>query len=52
MVKRTPGWVVMHPRVEFDFSPSLTRLIFFFSGLGLIESGSVYINEVGGIWLR
>jgi hypothetical protein len=39
--------VVMHPKIEFDLSPSLTRLILSFSGLGLIESGSVYIIKIG-----
>jgi hypothetical protein len=36
----------MHPRVEFDFSPSLTGLIFFFSGLDLIDLRLVYIVGV------
>jgi hypothetical protein len=37
----------MHLKIEFDFSPSMTRLIFSFSGLGLIDSRLVYIIEVG-----
>jgi hypothetical protein len=39
--------VVMHQKIEFDFSSFLTRLIFSFSSLGLIESGSGYIIRVG-----
>jgi len=42
----------MHLKIEFDFSPSLTRLILFFSGLGLIESGSAFIIGVTRVWLR
>jgi hypothetical protein len=30
--------VVMHLKIDFDFSPPLTRLIFLSSGLGLINS--------------
>jgi hypothetical protein len=36
----------MYIKIEFDFSLFLTRLILSFSGLGLIESGSLYIIEV------
>jgi hypothetical protein len=52
MVRRTPCRMVMHLKIKFDFSPFLMRLILSFFGLGLIESGSVYIIEVGRIWLR
>jgi hypothetical protein len=39
----------MHLKIEFDLSLSLTRLIFYFSGLGLIESGSVHIIGLGNM---
>jgi hypothetical protein len=37
----------MHLKIEFDFSPALTRLIFSFSSLGLINSRLVYFIGVG-----
>jgi hypothetical protein len=37
----------MHPRVEFDFSPSLIGLIFFFSDRGLIDLRLGYFIRVG-----
>jgi hypothetical protein len=40
----------MHLKIEFDLSPSLTRLILSFSGLGLIESGSVYMMWVKSLF--
>jgi hypothetical protein len=39
----------MHLNIEFDFSSSLTRLIFSFSGVGLIVSGLVYIIGFGNM---
>ena len=39
----------MHLKIEFDFSPSLTWLIFSFSGLGLIDSRLVYTSELGSV---
>jgi hypothetical protein len=44
--------MVMHLKIKFDFSAFLTRLIFAFSGLGLIDSRSVYTIRVGEMWLR
>jgi hypothetical protein len=37
----------MHRKIEFDFSSFLTRLIFSFSSLGLIESGQGISSELG-----
>jgi hypothetical protein len=37
----------MHLKIEFDFSPALTRLIFSFSSLGLINSRLVHFIGVG-----
>jgi hypothetical protein len=37
----------MHLKIEFDLSPPLRRLIFSFSGLGLIALGLVYIIGIG-----
>jgi len=45
-------WILIPLEVGFDSSPSLSRLSLSFSGLGLIDSRSVYIIVVGEIWLR
>jgi hypothetical protein len=40
-------WILIPFKVGFDPSPSLSRLISFFSGLGLIDSRLMYISRIG-----
>jgi hypothetical protein len=43
-------WVLSHLEIRIGSYPSLMTLMSSFSGLGLIESRSVYFIRVGEIW--